>query len=97
MFCFVQGILSSMVLLFMTEFANYLMEHVVRIELTSSDWKSDIITIILYMHITGRSKRNRTSICCFGDNHNSRYTILLHLAEGVGFELTVLTYASFQD
>lgn len=40
-----------MVLLFMTEFANYLMEHAVRIELTSSDWKSDIITIILYMHI----------------------------------------------
>ncbi len=40
----------------MTEFANYLMEHAVRIELTSSDWKSDIITIILYMHILARAK-----------------------------------------
>ena len=40
----------------MTEFANYLMEHVVRIELTSSDWKSDIITIILYMHILAGAK-----------------------------------------
>ena len=32
------------------------MEHVVRIELTSSDWKSDIITIILYMHILAGAK-----------------------------------------
>ena len=64
-----------MVLLFMTEFANYLMEHAVRIELTSSDWKSDIITIILYMHITGKSRRNRTHIYRFGAGRN---TIILY-------------------
>ena len=59
----------------MTEFENYLMEHAVRIELTSSDWKSDIITIILYMHITGKSRRNRTHIYRFGAGRN---TIILY-------------------